>query len=451
MGEDAGLPAHRQQAVHVIRRGGEHLLSLIEGTLDIARIESGKLTLDVAPMRFADGLHEMAALFELQAAAKGLAFQFEAQSVIPDVVRVDERRLRQILINLLGNAIKFTAQGQVTLRVRHASEMARIEVQDTGPGLDAGELECIFEPFARGSSSGSGAAPGAGLGLTIARMLTEVMGGELTVSSTPGAGSVFRIKLFVPEVHGPAAAAAPSLAPARARQAAQRHGYAGERRRILLVDNEEADRELLAQWLAPRGFELRQAASGHDALELLAGGYRPHALFMDLAMPGIDGWETLRRVQQLPGPMPHCAVVSANAFDKALDNDVGIRPQDFFVKPVRHSELLDWLEQRLGLQWLAPEGAAAPGALADSAGWASARAAGQPSVSAVLRSCPDAATCAALARNLSLGYYRGILLALDELERNQPAHAVFVAQMRALAAQFQFEAMGRVLEQAVRS
>ena len=440
MGEDAGVPPHRKQAVHVIRRGGEHLLSLIEGTLDIARIESGKLTLDVAPMRFADGLHEMASLFELQAAAKGLAFTFDVQGVIPEVVRADDKRLRQILINLLGNAVKFTAQGTVTLRVRYAREMARIEVQDTGPGLTAEEIERIFEPFARGGSGGgsTAAAPGAGLGLTIAKMLTALMGGELTVSSTPGVGSVFHVKLFLPEVHGDALGKAAAPVAVQAQRA--RRGYAGERRRILVVDNEEPDRELLVQLLEPLGFELRQAASGHDALDLLATGYRPHVIFMDLAMPGIDGWETLRRVRQMHLPHVQCAIVSANAFDKALDNDVDIRPEDFIVKPVRHSELLDWLERRLGLQW-----------------WYEGDALAQPTAlqpphpafpTAEPLSYPNAAALAALTQAVALGYYRGILNTLDDIERSQPAHSAFVGTMRQLAQQFQFDAMGQILEQA---
>jgi len=440
MGEDAGVPPHRKQAVHVIRRGGEHLLSLIEGTLDIARIESGKLTLDVAPMRFADGLHEMASLFELQAAAKGLAFTFDVQGVIPEVVRADDKRLRQILINLLGNAVKFTAQGTVTLRVRYAREMARIEVQDTGPGLTAEEIERIFEPFARGGSGGgnTAAAPGAGLGLTIAKMLTALMGGELTVSSTPGVGSVFHVKLFLPEVHGDALGKAAAPATLAAHGQRQRRGYAGQRRRILVVDNEEPDRELLVQLLEPLGFELRQAASGHDALDLLATGYRPHVIFMDLAMPGIDGWETLRRVRQMHLPNVQCAIVSANAFDKALDNDVDIRPEDFIVKPVRHSELLDWLERRLGLQWLYDKATTAP------AGAEPAMAFAAPAP----LTYPDAAALLALSQAVSLGYYRGILNTLDDIERSQPAHSAFVGTMRQLAQQFQFDAMGQILEQA---
>ena len=428
MGEDASVPPHRKQAVNVIRRGGEHLLQLIEGTLDIARIESGKLTLDVRAMHLADALHEMAGMFEPQAAAKGLTFNFEVQGTIPEVVRADEKRVRQILINLLGNAIKFTSAGQVTLRVRYAREMAILDIEDTGPGLTAQEIEHIFEPFARANSAHS-TAPGAGLGLTIAKMLTALMGGELSVTSQPGRGSVFRVRLFLPEVHASSARPAPTPRP--------RRGYLGPRRQILVVDNEEADRELLVELLKPLGFELRQAASGHDALDLLALGYQPDVIFMDLAMPGIDGWETLRRVRQLGLRHTHCAIVSANAFDKALDNDVGIRPEDFIVKPVRHSELLDWIGQRLGLSWVEDASAAAPAP------------APSPAPPAALR-YPNPAALEALAHSAQLGYYRGILNALEQIEREQPGHEAFVHTVRDLARQFQFDAIQQLLQRAPR-
>ncbi|WP_048439851.1 ATP-binding protein [Caenimonas sp. SL110] len=423
MGEDTGVPPHRKQAVSVIKRGGEHLLSLIEGTLDIARIESGKLTLNVRPMEFADFVHEMAGMFEPQAAAKGLAFHFEHVGVLPDVVRADEKRVRQILINLLGNAIKFTSQGQVTFRVKHAREMAWIDIEDTGPGMSKTDLERIFEPFARGSSVAQ-MAPGAGLGLTIAKMLTDLMGGELTVVSAPGEGSKFSIKLFLPEVRS-----TPRLKPAA--QPQPRRGYLGARRRILVVDNEEADRELLVHLLEPLGFELRTAASGHDALDLVAAGLAPDAIFMDLAMPGIDGWETIRRIRQIGQHGAKVAVVSANAFDKNLENDCGIRPEDFITKPVRHSELLDWLERQLALQWIAApvQPAGLPAAASGAAAWT--------------WPAPDA--LAALQEAVQLGYYRGIMNQLDAIEASQPACASFAADMRELARQFQFEAMTRRL------
>ncbi len=429
MGEDSAIPPHRKQAVNVIKRGGEHLLSLIEGTLDIARIEAGKLTLNVKPMQFADCVHEMAGMFELQATAKGLGFRFEASGNLPELVRADEKRVRQILINLLGNAIKFTSAGQVCFKVHHAREMAHIDIEDTGPGMDEAELAQIFEPFARGSTAGHGAAgtSGAGLGLTIAKMLTDLMGGDMTALSTPGEGSVFRVRLFLPEVHVPAGAAQGTQArPARRRP----RGYDGARRKLLVVDNEEPDRELLVQLLQPMGFELRTAASGHDCLDLLAAGYRPDVIFMDLAMPGIDGWETLRRVRSAGLTGIHLAIVSANAFDKGLDNDVGIRPEDFILKPVRHTELIDWLERRLALSWHYEPPPAIAAMPAENA---------QPPV------LPEPTQLAALREVVGLGFYRGIMNKLAEIETQQPAAAAFVEEMRTLARQFQFEAMSRQL------
>ncbi|MBI5278620.1 MAG: response regulator [Burkholderiales bacterium] len=418
LGEDPSVPAHRKHAINVIRRGGEHLLSLIEGTLDIARIEAGKLTLAAKPMRFADMAHEMAALFELQASAKGLSFRFDVEGTLPEVVRADEKRVRQVLINLLGNAIKFTSQGQVVFRVRHQRELATIEVEDTGPGMSEQELAQVFEPFSRGTGAGP-SAPGAGLGLTIARMLADLMGGQLTAQSAPGRGSVFRVCLFVPEVHS-AVVALPALARPRL-------GYAGPRRKLLVVDNEEADRELLVHVLEPLGFELRTAASGHDALDLLASGLQPDAILVDLAMPGIDGWETIRRLRRL-NVQAKVAVVSANAFDKGLENDGGIRPEDFLLKPVRHNELLDWLERQLGMVWLDTPPAEAP-----------------PPAPATW-TLPSADLMPLLQQAVQLGYYRGILNQLDAIEAAQPECHAFTAAMREHARQFQFEAIARAIE-----
>ena len=438
MGEDPSIPAHRKQAVSVIKRGGEHLLSLIEGTLDIAHIESGKLTLNAKPMHFAHFVQEIASLFELEANAKGLAFHYEEMGNLPAVVRADEKRVRQILINLLGNAIKFTAVGQVTFRLRYAREMATIEIEDTGLGLSPLELERIFEPFTR-ANTGGGTAPGSGLGLTIAKMLADLMGGELTVSSTPGVGSVFRVKLFLPEVrlaslhhNSPAAKLFKTVAHK------PRLGYIGPRRRVLVVDNEEADRELLVNLLQPLGFELRTAASGHDCLDLMTAGYQPEVIFMDLAMPGIDGWETIRRLRALGRHSAlapaHIAIVSANAFDKGLENDVGIPSEDFHLKPVRHSELLDWLERRLALVWQehtqvpTVSGVPEPGLRPDAH---------------LIYPGPDALE--ALRDVVALGYYRGIMNQLDAIDADEPPCRPWVAELRALAQQFQFEAISQKL------
>jgi CheY-like chemotaxis protein/anti-sigma regulatory factor (Ser/Thr protein kinase) len=354
------------------------------------------------------------------------------------VVRADEKRVRQILINLLGNAIKFTTQGQVSFQVRYAREMATIAIADTGPGLSPQEHARIFEPFTRANHSGP-SAPGAGLGLTIAKMLTDLMGGELTVTSQPGQGAVFSVKLFLPEVR---LSAGDPLAQRHAKPALPRLGYAGARQRVLVVDNEEADRELLVKLLQPLGFELRTAASGHDCLDLLTAGYQPDVIFMDLAMPGIDGWETIRRLRAPPLGRMHAgvkiAIVSANAFDKGLDNEVGLPAEDFILKPVRHSELLDWLALRLSLTWLEAPVPQTEDALS-------------PTLAAPPALAPDSPALAALSalrEAVSLGYYRGIMNQLDALERSQPDSAAWVLELRSLARAFKFEALSQRLAQA---
>jgi signal transduction histidine kinase/purine-cytosine permease-like protein/DNA-binding NarL/FixJ family response regulator len=417
MGEDASIPDHRKQAVHVIKRGGEHLLSLIEGTLDIAYIESGKLKLHIRPMQFAQGLADIASLFELQAADKGLAFQFETQGTLPNWVRADEKRLRQIFINLLANAIKFTQRGTVTMRLRYAREMAYFSVHDTGPGMTPEELSRVFEPFTRGSHAS--AAAGSGLGLTIAKMLTDLMGGELTATSVVGQGSVFSVRLFLPEIHH-----TPAEHHQEQQIAHKPTGYIGQSRLILVVDNEEPDRELLRNLLEPLGFHVRTASSGHDALDLLASGLQPDAVLLDLAMPGIDGWETVRRMRALGCHAVRVAIVSANAFDRGLDNDVGIVPEDFIVKPVRHSELLAWLERQLELVWC-------HSSIPDIAPVA------QPEHNVV----PPQQARMELEELLRLGYFRGILNALQSMEKQYPECAGFVQSMTTMARQYQFEAM----------
>ncbi len=429
--EDPTLPVHRKQAVGVIRRGGEHLLGLIEGTLDIARIEGGKLTLEPKPMRLRESLQQIVHMFELQALHKGLRFEHDIEGA-PVLVRADERRLTQILINVLGNAVKFTQRGRVAFRAAHLRDMAVFEIEDTGPGIAPEDLERIFEPFSRGGQPGSaGAAPGGGtgLGLTIAKMLTDLMGGELTVSTKLGEGTVFRVRLFLPELRGQRV---PGPRPVRS-------GYEGARRRLLVVDNEEVDRTLLARRLQALGFDVLEAGSGQAALALLqeARSAEPpapvHGILMDLAMPGIDGWQTIRTLRAQGLSDAPVAIVSANAFDKGLENDCGIEATDFITKPVRFDELLDWLGQHLGLQWLAaasPAPAPPAAAVADAA-------------------LPTRAQLLALQEMVSLGYPRGVQQALARIETERPECGAWLASVRALAQAFQFEGLQAQIELAL--
>ena len=438
--EDPSTPPHRRQAVSVIRRGGEHLLRVIEGTLDIARIEAGRLTLDSRPVKLRELLGQIVQMFELQAASRGLSFTHDIEGA-PALVRADERRLSQILINVLGNAVKFTARGHIGLRLKYQRDLAVFEVQDSGPGIAAAELERIFEPFARGGTAAADPQPGApggtGLGLTIARMLTDLMGGEMTVSSRTQTsaegppGTLFRIRLFLPELD-----VARTPVPAAVRAA-----VAGPRKRVLVVDNEEVDRSLLANRLQALGFEVLQAASGHAALALLHE-WPVDAILLDLAMPGIDGWETLRTLRREGLSAAPVAIVSANAFDKGADNDLGITAADFITKPVHFDELLDWLGRHLKLQWLAQ----APALGATDSAPATAPAAGAagpgpatPAAGAAALHPPPAHHRQALAELVRLGYVRGVLARLDEVEAQHPECSAWLAAARAWAQAFQLD------------
>ena len=418
---DTTIPVNRRRAINVIRKSGEHLLSLIEGTLDIARIEGGKVSLSVKPLQFPDFVQQIVGMFELQARNKGIYFDYRPSGELPDLVRADARRLRQILINILGNAVKFTVHGGVVFHLKYQSEMATFEIEDTGPGIAAEELEHVFEPFARGSAAQISATGGTGLGLTIAKMLTDMMGGELTVESAPGKGCRFRVRVFLPHIQ--------SVPVVKRGSRVQYVGYVGVRRRILIVDNEKADRDLLASMLEPLGFQLAQAASGQQCLDMIPG-FLPHLVFMDLAMPGIDGWETIRRIRRNRLAECEIAVISANAFEKGAGNDAGIAEENFITKPVDVHELLDWIGRHLGLEWVTVE------AERDIAG---------SSVAAMQPQYPASEHLRGLDEQVDLGYVRGILNKLDEIERMDWSHGEFVDRMRELAQQFQFGTMKEIL------
>jgi signal transduction histidine kinase/CheY-like chemotaxis protein len=420
---DPSIPEHRQQAIRVIRSSGEHLLSLIEGTLDIARIEGGKLTFDTKEIDFPDFIGQLVRMFELQAANKGLSFRYELTGVLPRIVRADRKRLGQILINILGNAVKFTSEGGVVLRLKYAREIASFEIEDSGPGILQEELDHIFEPFTRGSASAHANASGTGLGLPISKMLTQLMGGEMNIRSAPEQGSLFHIRLFLPSVHVTGKALKELEQPAQ-----QRIGYRGPRRRILCVDNERVDRELLFNILAPLGFEIAQAASGLECIDLHAT-FRPDLILMDLAMPGMDGWETsyiLRRRKLSQAPI---AIVSANAFDKGMDNTAGITAADFIVKPVNVDELLDWIGRRLSLEWITQARAEAI---------SSEMPALTPTPAMAL---PPVEHMSALEELIRIGYVRGIHARLAEIAALDDCYAPFTKTLRDFATRFQLDAM----------
>ncbi len=340
----------RRSGLMTIQRSGEHLMGLIDGSLDLARIEAGRLRLDPAPLPLRAFLEDVVRMVQPQAQAKGLNFHMDVRGRLPAWVHADGKRLRQILLNLLGNAVRFTEHGQVTLEVDARREVLRFNVVDTGIGIAPQDLERIFLPFERGSGGRRSAEPGTGLGLTITHLLTELMGGELSVTSQPGQGSTFSVRLYLRTIQEPAqadlfasgAGLEPALRPVS--------GYLGSRRTLLVVDDQPIQRQMLAGMLLPLGFQLREAASGHECLESVKE-FLPDAILLDISMGDMDGWETARAVRDSGLRQVPIIMVSANVFENRPENLRASGCQGFVAKPVIESELLAVLGQQLDLQW----------------------------------------------------------------------------------------------------
>ncbi len=434
--KDERLAAEPRRAVATIHRSGEHLHGLIDGLLDLARIEAGRLRLDPAPLPMREFLDDLVRMVAPQAQAKGLGFELQTEGRVPEYIRADAKRLRQILINLLGNAIRFTDHGKIILRLDHSREVARLQVIDTGIGIAEQDLERIFMPFERGSAGRRSGDTGTGLGLTITHLLTQLMGGELTVLSTPGAGSTFTVRLYLSEIAAPAQRDVIHHRPVT--------GYLGARRQLLVVDDHPTQRQMLAGMLLPLGFQIREAASGSECLESVAE-QPPDAVLLDITMDDMDGWETARRIRrqerQAGISQPTVIImVSANAFENQPDKLADAGAQAFVDKPVIESELLVALQRHLQLEWVAElqlPGWVSPAlALGAPAAAAGAQSGGEPADGAL----PDehATTLTRLAR---LGHAKGLHLALDRLVAEHPARQAQAEALRGLVERFAFDSL----------
>jgi len=343
-------PEHgsRRSGLNTIQRSGEHLMGLIDGLLDLARIEAGRLRLDPVPLPFREFLEDVAHMVEPQAVSKGLAFRLETQGRVPAWVQADAKRLRQILLNLLSNAVRFTDEGGIVFRVDARREVLRFEVIDSGIGIAPQDMERIFLPFERGSGGRRRSDPGTGLGLTITHLLTELMGGELSVHSTVGKGSTFSVRLYLREIAEPAQRPDGPRWSERMRPIT---GYAGARRTLLVVDDQPTQRQMLAGMLLPLGFQVREAASGSEAFDSVRERV-PDAILLDISMDDMDGWRTARAIRQAGFDKVPIIMVSANVFDNRPENLAAAQCQAFVAKPVMESELLITLGSALNLAWL---------------------------------------------------------------------------------------------------
>jgi|TARA_B110000908_G_scaffold78988_1_gene94716 signal transduction histidine kinase/purine-cytosine permease-like protein/DNA-binding NarL/FixJ family response regulator len=428
---DNTIPDNRKHAIRVVRRSGEHLLSLIEGTLDIARIESGKLTFENKPLNFPEFIDQIVSMFELQASNKGLDFDYVVEGELPAVVKTDQKRLTQILINILGNSLKFTKTGGIMFSVKYARELAHFEIKDTGPGIEKSEYGKIFEPFSRGSAAKKINIGGTGLGLTISKLLTELMGGELTFSSHVGEGTTFVINLFLPQTHQTFEALPPAYS--------DRAGYKGKKCKVLVVDNEAVDRELIFNILEPLGFEMAEASTGQECLDIYQK-FKPDLILMDLAMPVMDGWEAAYIIRKKHQSNTAIGIVSANAFDQILENSAGIDSRDFFVKPINVEELLIWVGHRLNLEWVRSDVKLDPriGASIDQDYNANL-----PTTLLL----PSTESMNELLALIDVGYIKGVNKKLAAIESEEAHCLAFVEYMRRLSSQFEIEKMKTFLKE----
>lgn len=406
---ERGSTLRPADAVRIIRRSTEHLSNLVDGLLDISQIETGSLQLHRDQVNFTEFLDQISDMFRLAAAAKGIAFNDERQGNLPGFITTDEKRLRQILINLLSNAVKYTERGGVTFRVILRSQVAEFEVADTGLGIRPEDMEAIFEPFERGHIAAANAVPGTGLGLTISRLLTQILGGELIVQSKVGEGSLFRVRMLLSEAKGKAL-----MAPER-----RITGYTGARMRLLLTDDDQEHLDFLHEILHPLGFVLQTALNGSACLEI-AEDFAPHLAILDIAMPGISGLETARQLRAAHGGTK-ILILSGNFHDvpgkmngNAADYDA------FLAKPTDVRALLAKIQTMLDISWIYE-----PKAMMIV-----------PPADPLTLQRPNATHLRDLLQLGQIGYVRGIEAKLTEIAQGAPQTVEFTAYLRGMVRDF---------------
>jgi CheY-like chemotaxis protein/anti-sigma regulatory factor (Ser/Thr protein kinase) len=413
----------------VIRRSAEHMTSLIDGLLDISKIESGLLRLNRDSVQLPEFLDQIVDMFKPHAGAKGIEFRYSRPEHLPAYVHTDQKRLRQILINLLSNAVKYTEKGFVSLTVRCRSEVADFEVADSGYGIEPEDLERVFQPFERGRAPNVRSVPGTGLGLTITKLLTEIMGGEILVQSKPGTGTTFSVRLLLSEAKPDAL----QLTPRK-----RMRGYTGRRIGILLVDDDVSHLDIAGRLLRSLGFDVFFAPDAAKGLELI-GRTHVDLVMLDISMPGMSGWQMAHALRALPDQQ-HLKIifVSANAHENVPSTD-GNRVHDAFVmKPVDVQTLLDRVGELLGLEWLFEPGRVEPELQLASSGGPDAETALLPGTS---RHHLDD-----LYRLGRIGHVRGIHAKLAEMAAEHPSNEPVATQLRALVSNFELKRYMNVLE-----
>jgi signal transduction histidine kinase/CheY-like chemotaxis protein len=429
---DRALDFKQKVGVNIIHQCGTHLLSLINDILDISKIEARKLELYPKDFHLESFLQDLQAICRLKAEQKELQFAYEIQNSLPVAIQGDESRLRQVLLNLINNAIKFTDHGQVTFSIQTldqakpnaqgaVQQTLRFQVVDTGIGMQPDQLTKIFLPFEQVSESVR-KAEGTGLGLAITQQLVEMMGGQIQVESQPGTGSKFWFDLTVPVIQDwsiPAVTSQQTVI-----------GYEGDRRKILIVDDRWENRSILVNFLEPLGFEMAEAIHGQEGLDI-AESWHPDLIITDLVMPVMDGFTLTRALRQLP-EFTALPIIASSAsvfnFSRQQSQDSGCT--DFLPKPVQTDSLLAVLQNRLALTWIVDRDLFPP----------------EPPSSTASIVFPPAAALQALYKAAQSAYILDIQAEIEQLQQLGAEYITFINQVTELADQYDTDGIVRLIE-----
>lgn len=410
------MPDRHRNAIQIIKRSGEHLAGLIEGLLDISKIEAGRLEIYRNRVKLPDLIDQMIQMFRTMALEKGIEFSCHIHNKLPDYVTTDEKRLRQILINLLSNAIKYTREGSVEFHVHYRSEVAEFAVIDTGVGISDKDLSRILDPFERVRNIDAPNVPGTGLGLTIVRLLTDIMGGDLDISSTPGVGSCFKVSLMLSRISEPVMETPPQQLIS---------GYSGPRKVIMVVDDDPIHRGLMADLLQPLGLGTCEARDAHDCLDALKN-VTPDLFLLDVSMPGISGL-ALAEMLRSKGYQQPIIMISADAHERHRNAQTPSVHDDYLVKPINNQQLLESIGSVLSLGWVRNNNEQ-PAPVFEQPGIAHAQ----------LYLLGDHVLVRELITYADLGYKRGVETKLEEMAQSELIDQKTLAYCQQLVSAMQF-------------
>ncbi|MEM7448927.1 MAG: ATP-binding protein [Myxococcota bacterium] len=426
---DAGLEGKDLEGVEVIQRSGEHLLTLIDDVLDLSKIEAGRMDLERAAFDLHELLRDVCDLTRVRAERHGLHFVQDTcfddgPHAVPQIVCGDGTKLRQVLINLLGNAVKFTCHGEVRLWARQQEpNIVRIEVRDTGLGIEESQIAAIFEPFAQ-VRTGRRQIEGSGLGLAICKRLVTLMNGALGVQSVLGEGSTFHLELSLPLVSQEL-----SVKEAIPRRPA---GYRGPRRTLLVADDNPHNRALLEGLLRPLDFRILEAADSKETLEVAMRAF-PDAILIDLVMPEMDGLEAIRRMRAQPSLSRTPIIALSASVSKDNRNRSAVAgADDFLSKPIQADELLRTLGEQLSLHWICPMQTAND---SDSS---------SPQSNPWL--VPSSETLLPLLASARQGKIVAVRKQIEAIESLGPDYRAFAQELRRLSKDFRLNAIGDLIE-----